>query len=42
MELVVTVPGATDVSHDEDVVTDAEVAEVSGLVGLFRDPSVEQ
>lgn len=42
MELVVLVPGATDVSDDEEVGMDAEVAEVSGVVGIFRDPSGER
>lgn len=42
MELVVLVPDATDVSDDEEVGMDAEVADVSGVVGIFRDPSVEQ
>lgn len=40
--LVVLVPDATDVSDDEEVGMDAEAAEVSGVVGVFRDPSVEQ
>lgn len=42
MELVVLVPDTTDVSDDEEVGMDAEVAEVSGVVGIFRDPSAEQ
>lgn len=41
MEALVLVPDATDVSDDE-VGMDAEVAEVSGVDGIFRAPSVEQ
>lgn len=39
VELVVLVPGATGVSDDEEVGMDAEV---SGVVGIFRDPSGER
>lgn len=42
VEVAVTVPDATEVSEDEEAVMLAEVPEVSGVVGIFSDPSVGQ